>query len=148
SCWPCWPMRPVTGRGTRKASYPSSNSSKGAQRFCTRNCAEQRDEAGGALQGSSTTAIAPALRDAQATETMMFFLGDVLNKKIKRPAASEALPGRDRPIPTATDHFVSRRPLHGPYPEGLETAWFGMGCFWGAERLFWQTEGVWVTAVG
>jgi len=78
----------------------------------------------------------------------MFFLGDVLNKKIKMPAASEALPGRDRPIPTATDHFVSRRPLHGPYPEGLETAWFGMGCFWGAERLFWQTEGVWVTAVG
>ena len=78
----------------------------------------------------------------------MFFLGDVLNKKIKMPAASEALPGRDRPVPTATDHFVSRRPLHGPYPEGLETAWFGMGCFWGAERLFWQTEGVWVTAVG
>jgi len=78
----------------------------------------------------------------------MFFLGDLLNKKTRMPAQSEAMPGRDRPIPTATDHFVSHRPLHGPYPEGLETVYFGMGCFWGAERLFWQTDGVWVTAVG
>lgn len=78
----------------------------------------------------------------------MFFLSDMLNKKLKLPEAAEALPGRAGPIPTATRHFVSRRPLHGPYPEGLETAYFGMGCFWGAERLFWQTDGVWVTAVG
>ena len=63
-------------------------------------------------------------------------------------SAEEALPGRVRPIPTAAEHHVSKRPLKGPYPEGLETAMFGMGCFWGAERLFWQTEGVWVTAVG
>jgi peptide-methionine (S)-S-oxide reductase len=78
----------------------------------------------------------------------MFFLGDLMNKKIKMPAPAEALPGREQPIPTAAQHFVSKRPLKGPYPEGLETAMFGMGCFWGAERLFWQTEGVWVTAVG
>jgi peptide-methionine (S)-S-oxide reductase len=78
----------------------------------------------------------------------MFFLSDVLNKKLKMPALSEALPGRAEPIPTATHHYVNKRPLHGPYPEELETAYFGMGCFWGAERLFWQTEGVWVTAVG
>jgi peptide-methionine (S)-S-oxide reductase len=78
----------------------------------------------------------------------MFFLGDMLNKKLQLPKASDALPGRDRPIPTATKHFVSGRPLRGPYPEGIETAYFGMGCFWGAERLFWQTDGVWVTAVG
>jgi peptide-methionine (S)-S-oxide reductase len=79
---------------------------------------------------------------------MMFFLGDLLNKKTKMPSAAEALPGRADPIPTASHHHVSGRPLAGPYPEGLETAMFGMGCFWGAERLFWQTEGVWVTAVG
>jgi len=78
----------------------------------------------------------------------MFFLSDMLNKKLKLPAPGEALPGRDRPIPTSTTHHVSGRPLHGPYPEGLEVAYFGMGCFWGAERLFWQTPGVWVTAVG
>jgi peptide-methionine (S)-S-oxide reductase len=78
----------------------------------------------------------------------MFFLSDMLNRKLKLPEASEALPGRDKPIPTAARHHVSKHPLHGPYPEGLETAYFGMGCFWGAERLFWQTEGVWVTAAG
>ena len=78
----------------------------------------------------------------------MFFLSDMLNKKLKLPTAQEALPGRDRPIPTATKHHVSKRPLHGPYPEGLEVAYFGMGCFWGGERLFWETPGVWVTAVG
>ena len=78
----------------------------------------------------------------------MFFLSDMLNKKLHLPKPGEALPGRERPIPTASKHHVSRRPLKGPYPQGLETALFGMGCFWGAERLFWQTEGVWVTAVG
>jgi peptide-methionine (S)-S-oxide reductase len=78
----------------------------------------------------------------------MFFLSDMLNKKLKLPAAGEALPGRERPIPTAAKHHVSKRPLKGPYPDGLETVFLGMGCFWGAERLFWQTPGVWVTAVG
>jgi peptide-methionine (S)-S-oxide reductase len=78
----------------------------------------------------------------------MFFLSDLLNKKIQLPKPEEALRGRDRPIPTAAKHFVSKRELKGPYPEGHETALFGLGCFWGAERLFWQTKGVWVTAVG
>lgn len=78
----------------------------------------------------------------------MFFLSDMLNKKLKLPTAEDALPGRQRPIPTASKHYVSKRQLKGPYPEGLETALFGLGCFWGAERLFWETEGVWVTAVG
>ncbi|MBL8581164.1 MAG: peptide-methionine (S)-S-oxide reductase MsrA [Rhizobiaceae bacterium] len=78
----------------------------------------------------------------------MFFLSDMLNKKLHLPKPGEALPGRDRPIPTATTHHVSGHPLKGPYPEGLEMAMFGMGCFWGAERLFWQMPGVWVTAVG
>ena len=78
----------------------------------------------------------------------MFSLNDIMAKKLKLPGAAEALPGRPEPIPTATRHFVSGRPLKGPYPEGLETALFGLGCFWGAERLFWQMDGVWVTAAG
>lgn len=78
----------------------------------------------------------------------MFFLGDLLNKKTRMPTPAEALPGRPDPIPTSSEHAVSGRPLKGPYPDGLETAMFGMGCFWGAERLFWTLPGVLVTAVG
>ena len=76
------------------------------------------------------------------------FLFDVLSKKIAVPKAEDALPGRDEAIATAQTHFVSGRPLKGPYPEGAKTALFGLGCFWGAERVFWETAGVWVTAVG
>ncbi|MGH6735446.1 MAG: peptide-methionine (S)-S-oxide reductase MsrA [Methyloceanibacter sp.] len=64
------------------------------------------------------------------------------------PSPDEALPGRPHPIPTAADHFVSGAPLKGPYPEGAEKALFGLGCFWGAERKFWELPGVYVTAVG
>ena len=74
---------------------------------------------------------------------------NIFSRKARMPAATEALPGRAAPLPTARAHFVNGRPLKGPYPEGFETAIFGMGCFWGAERKFWQAgEGVWVTAVG
>ena len=70
-------------------------------------------------------------------------------KPMTIPSAAEALPGRTQPIPTAERHFVNGRPLQGPYPEGTETAIFGLGCFWGAERKFWQMgEGVWITAAG
>jgi peptide-methionine (S)-S-oxide reductase len=73
----------------------------------------------------------------------------MLNKKLVMPSASEALPGRAEPIPTAARHFINGRALEGPYPQGLETAMFGMGCFWGAERKFWELgEGIHVTAVG
>ena len=78
----------------------------------------------------------------------MFFTPDRLREKMRMVSPEEALPGREEPIPTATHHFVSGRPLKGPYPEKSETCYFGMGCFWGAERLFWQVPGVWVTAVG
>jgi peptide-methionine (S)-S-oxide reductase len=71
------------------------------------------------------------------------------SKKSSMPDAADALPGRDAPaFRLAERHFVSGRPLLPPYPEGLEQAMFGLGCFWGAERAFWQQPGVWVTAVG
>jgi peptide-methionine (S)-S-oxide reductase len=65
------------------------------------------------------------------------------------PRPETALKGRSSPIPTAKTHFVNGRALQGPYPEGHQRAMFGMGCFWGAERKFWQlNEGIWITAVG
>ena len=69
-------------------------------------------------------------------------------KSLEIPTAEAALKGRPEPIPTATTHFVNGRALAGPYPEGLETAQFAMGCFWGVERKFWNIPGVWVTAAG
>jgi peptide-methionine (S)-S-oxide reductase len=64
------------------------------------------------------------------------------------PTPETALKGRDHALPTAATHYVSGNPLKGPYPEGLETAVFAMGCFWGVERKFWQLPGVWTTAAG
>lgn len=70
------------------------------------------------------------------------------SKPLSIPTADEALPGRPDPIPSAETHYVNGAALKGPYPEGAETALFGLGCFWGAERKFWQIPGVVVTAVG
>ncbi len=69
-------------------------------------------------------------------------------KSAELPTAETALPGRDTPIPTATRHYTNHAQLQGPYPAGYETIYFGLGCFWGAERRFWSIEGVHVTAVG
>jgi peptide-methionine (S)-S-oxide reductase len=72
----------------------------------------------------------------------------LFKKKLDMPSAADALPGRPNAIRTAETHFVNGRPLKGPYPEGMQLAQFGMGCFWGVERIFWNTPGVWVTAAG
>jgi len=69
-------------------------------------------------------------------------------RKTLMPAPEDVLLGRDRPMPVPERHYVNGNPLTPPFPEGLQQAVFGMGCFWGAERLFWETPGVWVTAVG
>lgn len=76
------------------------------------------------------------------------YILDMFSKKMKLPGREDALPGRVEPIATAETHFVNGHPLKPPFPEGLETAIFGMGCFWGVERRFWQLPGVHVTAAG
>ncbi len=74
---------------------------------------------------------------------MLFF-----RKSLEIPAAKDALPGRAEAIPTAQNHFVLRTPLKGPYPADAKQAIFGLGCFWGAERKFWELPGVYTTAAG
>ncbi|MDI3336502.1 peptide-methionine (S)-S-oxide reductase MsrA [Defluviimonas aestuarii] len=75
-------------------------------------------------------------------------LNALFGKKTTMPMKADALPGRTDPIPTADEHFLFHRPLKSPVPEGMEEAMFGMGCFWGVERKFWQLDGVWLTMVG
>ena len=69
-------------------------------------------------------------------------------KKLTLPTVREALPGRSEKMPVPSTHYVNGHPLQPPFPTGMETAMFGLGCFWGAERKFWQLEGVYTTAVG
>ena len=76
------------------------------------------------------------------------FLFNILSKKMNLPSREEALAGRLNPINTAEIHFVNGNRIKPPFPEYLKRAMFGMGCFWGVERIFWNLGGVWVTAVG
>ena len=71
-----------------------------------------------------------------------------MRKKTAMPARADALPGRAAKMPVPEAHFVNGHPLKPPFPAGLETAIFGLGCFWGAERCFWRLPGVYTTAVG
>jgi len=71
-----------------------------------------------------------------------------LGKKLTLPTSEQALPGRAEQMPVPDRHFVNGNSLKPPYPAGMEVAMFGLGCFWGAERKFWQQKGVFVTAVG
>jgi peptide-methionine (S)-S-oxide reductase len=74
----------------------------------------------------------------------MFFA----QKKVRMPSPAEALPGRSTPMRVGAAHFVNGHSIVPPFPDGYQQALFGLGCFWGAERKFWQTPGVWSTAVG
>jgi len=76
------------------------------------------------------------------------FHRNVPEHKLRLPTADEALPGRPNPIPTSSTHLVLNTPIKPPFPQGMEQIIIGMGCFWGAERLFWQLDGVYTTAVG
>lgn len=78
----------------------------------------------------------------------MFFFGLGKEKKNALPTPEEALPGRTREMPVPQSHFINGHPLKPPFPQGMEQAIFGLGCFWGAERKFWQLNGVYTTAVG
>lgn len=78
----------------------------------------------------------------------MAFFGLGMGKKDVMPGAEDALPGRDQEMAVTNKHYVNGNPIKGDFPEGMEKAVFGLGCFWGAERKFWQTEGVYSTAVG
>ena len=72
----------------------------------------------------------------------------LFQKNLEIPSPGEALPGRAATVPVAAQHFVNGNPIAPPFPEGLELALFGFGCFWGAERMFWKLDGVYSTAVG
>ena len=72
----------------------------------------------------------------------------MLNDKLRMPSKDAALPGRDQRMPVPAAHFVNGAPLEGPFPPGTDRALFGLGCFWGAERVFWELPGVYTTAVG
>jgi peptide-methionine (S)-S-oxide reductase len=72
----------------------------------------------------------------------------MFRKKTEMPSAGQALPGRDTPMPVGNRHFVNGHPIQPPFPDGTRLAMFGLGCFWGAEQLFWKLPGVFSTAVG
>ncbi|MEM9090748.1 MAG: peptide-methionine (S)-S-oxide reductase MsrA [Cyanobacteria bacterium P01_F01_bin.53] len=78
----------------------------------------------------------------------MAFFGMGIGKKDVIPSAKDALPGRDKEMPVPDKHYVNGNVIKGDFPADMETALFGLGCFWGAERKFWQVEGVYSTAVG
>lgn len=78
----------------------------------------------------------------------MVLRSQILAHKLELPTAEQALPGRATPLPVPEAHYVNGHPLKGPFPDHLHVAIFAMGCFWGAERRFWQQDGVWTTAVG
>ena len=78
----------------------------------------------------------------------MVLRSQILAHQLELPSVEQALPGRETPLPVPDAHYVNGHPLQAPFPAGMQQAVFAMGCFWGAERRFWQQPGVWTTAVG
>lgn len=78
----------------------------------------------------------------------MTLRSQILAHRLELPSAEQALPGRETPLPVPDAHYVNGHPLQGPFPAGMQQAVFALGCFWGAERRFWQQPGVWTTVVG
>ncbi|MGK0296659.1 MAG: peptide-methionine (S)-S-oxide reductase [Gammaproteobacteria bacterium] len=72
----------------------------------------------------------------------------IYNRKVEMPVENQALPGRAEAMQVSNNHFINKNPICPPFMENLQLAQFGLGCFWGAERIFWQVEGVYTTAVG
>ena len=85
---------------------------------------------------------------ALSQEPVMVLRSQILAHKLELPSAEQALPGRAESLQVPERHYVNGNPLKPPFPAGLQQAVFGLGCFWGAERRFWQQPGVWSTAVG
>jgi len=78
----------------------------------------------------------------------MVLRSQIPTQQLELPGAEQALPGRDTPLAVPDAHYVNGHPLQAPFPAGMQQAVFALGCFWGAERRFWQQPGVWTTAVG
>ena len=85
---------------------------------------------------------------ALSQEPVMVLRSQILAHKLELPSAEQALPGRAERMAVPAAHYVNGNPLQSPFPAGLQQAVFALGCFWGAERRFWQQPGVWSTAVG
>jgi peptide-methionine (S)-S-oxide reductase len=81
-------------------------------------------------------------------KSLMVLRSQILAHQLELPSDEQALPGRDTPLPVPDAHYVNDHPLQAPFPPGMQQAVFALGCFWGAERRFWQQPGVWTTAVG
>src|SRR5262249_50414405 len=110
-----------------------------ARRVATTFCRRPRRRAESYLRGELLYSLHRIRRDDAMWS---------LRKKLEIPPPEQTLPGRAIKMPGPDKHHVNGHPLEGPYPAGLEQAVFAMGCFWGAERKFWEVPGVWTTAVG
>src|SRR5262245_58270597 len=105
-------------------------------------------DAPSSVRQTSKPAAAVKISAGSAGSMPVKYHGTMFDWKLKMPSAAEALPGRSERMPVPAKHHVLGSPLEGPFPAGYQKAVFALGCFWGAERKFWQLPGVFTTAVG